>query len=342
MAKLNNKDYSKQDILRYCGSVDQIASITQSQLNGGKANGLQSYNVKTGGGLEYNVLPSKCLDISSLSYKGVNISFLTKNGLTGPSYNVPIGDEFVNYMIGGMLFTCGLRNVGGSCEDNKDFHPLHGRIGITPAQYAYANCYWEKDDYIMEMGGVVKETALFGVNMSLTRKIISKLGENEIEIRDVIENNSSEEQEFMFLYHINFGFPFLDNNLKILFPENILTPLNEVAKAALNDSVQITKPIDGFEEHVFFRDVKEEDGIVTIRLLNDNLGIGAYIKYEKENLPNLTQWKAMKSGDYALSIEPCNCFVKGVKEERENGTLKTIPAFSTLRFNLKIGFFDLN
>jgi hypothetical protein len=78
-----------------------------------------------------------------------------------------------------------------------------------------------------------------------------------------------------------------------------------------------------------------------VKLENEELGIGLYIEYDKENLPNLTQWKSMKSGDYALGIEPCNCFVKGRKEERENGTLKTIAAFSKLEFKLKIGFYGI-
>lgn len=187
----------------------------------------------------------------------------------------------------------------------------------------------------------MKETALFGHNLTLTRTIKSKLGKSEIEIFDTVENLADKEEELMLLYHFNYGFPFLDENLKLIFPENNITPRAEVAKQGLQESEKTTKPIDGFLEHVFFRDAKDKNGVVTVKLENETLGIGSYIEYEKENLPNLTQWKSMKSGDYALGIEPCNCFILGRAEERKNGTLKTIAAFSKLEFKLKIGFYEI-
>ncbi len=339
MATLNGKKYSKNDILSYCGSVDQIASIKSSVLNSGKANGLQCFSVNTGGGLSFDVLPNKCLDIASVSFNGINVAFISKNGYVGPDLNMPTGDDFVNYMSGGLLFTCGLRNVGKSCVDNTDFHPLHGRIGLTPAQNPFSKCYWEGDEYILEIGGVMRETALFGVNMSLTRRIITRLGSSEIEVLDTIENLNPTEQEFMFLYHVNFGFPFLDEKIEVDFPKCEITPRTDVAKQDIALADVYTKPVDNLVERVYFRDVKEtENGLVTIDLINRELGISAKVKYEKENLPNLTQWKSMRSGDYALGIEPSNSGVDGVSVERERGTLKKIPGFSKLEYRLKLEF----
>jgi hypothetical protein len=341
--KLLGKEYTKKDLLRYCGNIKQIAGITETRFSDGKADGMKNFYVKTGGGLEYTVLPGKCLDISSLNYKGINLSFLAKPGIISSQYGYPFENEFVNYMTGGMLFTAGLQNVGPSCrDDNGVFHPLHGRIGITPAENPYAKCYWDKDDYILESGGIMRESALFGHNLSLTRKITSKLGENEIEITDILENNAPESEEFMLLYHFNFGFPFLDENTTLHFPQNTAIPHTEIAKDGIQASETITKPQDGFFEHVFFRDIKEDAyGFVIINVENKALGIGAYIKYEKKNLPNLTQWKSMRSGDYALGIEPCNCYVNGRKGERENGTLKKIKPFSKLTYKLIIGTYTI-
>ena len=329
--------------MRYCGNLRQIAGITESCYADGKADGMKSYHVKTGSGLEYTLLPNKCLDIASLTYKGINLSFLAKPGITAPQYGYPFENEFTNYITGGMLFTAGLQNVGPSCrDDNGTFHPLHGRIGVTPAENPYTKCYWEKEEYLMEAGGTMRESALFGHNLSLTRKITSKLGESEIEITDVLENNSPETEEFMLLYHCNFGFPFLDEDTIIRFPQNTAIPRTEIAKDGIQESEIITKPQDGFFEHVFFRDMKADlEGFVTINVENKNLGIGAVIKYEKKNLPNITQWKSMRSGDYALGIEPCNCYVNGRKGERENGTLKKIRPFSKLTFKLIISAYTL-
>ncbi|MEI6603363.1 MAG: aldose 1-epimerase family protein [Clostridia bacterium] len=342
MAKLNGKEYGREALLRYCGSIDQIASIDASACTDGKAAGAACYRVKTGGGLEFDVLPNQCLDIASLRYKGVNLSFLAKNGIVGPLADKPAGYDFVRYVSGGMLFTCGLGNVGNGCMDGTVAQPLHGRIGLTPAQYPYAKCDWQGDDYLMEVGGTMHETALFGLNLILKRRIVTKLGSNEIEIFDTIENNNPTAQEFMFLYHVNYGFPFLDETLEVVFPENTITPRTEVAKADLDVVDVYTKPVDELFERVFFRDVvASPDGLVTVELLNRALGIGSYVTYKKDTLPKLTQWKSLRSGDYALGIEPSNCGVDGIAVEREKGTLLSIAPFSKVEYYMKLSFFDI-
>ena len=69
MAELLGKTYSKKDLFRYAGNINQIAGITESRLIDRKSDGVKIYRVKTGSGLEYTVLPSKCMDIAELSYK---------------------------------------------------------------------------------------------------------------------------------------------------------------------------------------------------------------------------------------------------------------------------------
>lgn len=344
MINLLGRNYTKNELLRYAGNINQIAGIIGSRFTDSKASSMQLYRVKTGSGLEYTILPDKCLDISDLSYKGINLSFQAKPGLVSASYGYQVENEFASFFCGGMLYTCGLDNVGGSCcDDDGKFYNNHGRIGLTPANNPYSNCYWADDEnYVLEIGGVMRQAALFNYNLSLRRRIVSKLGGCEIKITDTLENNAPEPEDFMLLYHFNFGFPFLDDNLKIIFPENSVEPVTDIAEKCIGESEIITKPQDGFFEHVYYRDIKEDiNGNVTVRLENERLSIGAYIKYEKRNLPLLAQWKSMRSGDYALGIEPANCHVSGRVKESENKTIKTIEPFSKLTYNLTLGVYDL-
>ncbi len=337
MARLNEKDYSKEEMLRYCGNINQIGSITKSSLLDGKADGTNIYTVKTGGGLEYTLVPSKCLDITSLSFKGTNISLLAKPGITSPKYAHPFGNDFLYYVTGGMLFTCGLKNVGSSCEENGEYHPIHGRIGITPAQNTSARGYWVGNEYVLEAYGEMNESALFGSNLCLKRTISSKLGQNEIIINDVLENNSPYEEDFMLLYHFNFGFPFLDEDTKIIFPQNNIEPRDKNAEIGLKESEKNSLPLDNYDEQVFYRDVvADKDGKVKIQIINNRLGIKAIIEYEQKNLPILTQWKSMKSTDYALGIEPCNCLVFSRVKAQESGKIKKIKPFEKIEFILKL------
>jgi len=344
MPEINDKKYTKKDILGLVGNMDQLAGITSSTINEGKATGTKIYSFKNGTGLEFTLNADRALDISSLCYKGTNISFVAKPGMVSPFLASPTQGEFVEYAGCGMMFTCGLLNAGNdSVDTDGKYYPIHGRIGITPAEKPYCRTFWsEQDEYILEAGGVIKDCALFGRNLSLTRKITSKLGSNEIIISDELENLSHLSEEFMLLYHCNFGFPFLSEKTEIIFPENTVKPRTKTAEEGLNDSEKIIKPQDNFSEHVFFRDIKaDKDGFVTVRLENKELGIGIYIKYDSTNLPILTQWKSMQKGDYVLGIEPSNSFIMGRKDERENGTINKIAAFQKLSFTIIIGAYDI-
>ena len=53
----------------------------------------------------------------------------------------------------------------------------------------------------------------------------------------------------------------------IIFPPITMIPRTKKVRKGLNESEIITKPQDGFEEHVFLRDAKADaDGFVTIKL----------------------------------------------------------------------------
>ena len=182
MAKINGVTYSKSDILRRVPNLGQLAGVSRGEYRGGKADGLRFFDVKTGSGLAYTVLPGRCLDIASLSYRGVNISFMAKNGIVAPEHGAPMPGNFGNYITGGMMFTCGLLNAGPECTDTDgSFHPAHGRIGITPAEQACGSAFWEGDDYVLECSGLMRESQLFGHHLT-PRTITSKLGENAVEL----------------------------------------------------------------------------------------------------------------------------------------------------------------
>ena len=104
----------------------------------------------------------------------------------------------------------------------------------------------------------------------------------------------------------------------------------------------MTDPEDDFFEHVFFREMTADaDGIVSLRAENPALGIAAEICYEQKNLPCFVQWKSMRSGDYALGLEPSNTILRGRAAEHAAGALPTLPGFGRVEFRLKFSFGDL-
>lgn len=77
-------DLSKREILKYIGDFSQLFGTKEYTLHGGKAEGVRAVDVKNGSGLEFTVLPDRCMDIAWLSYKGNNLSYISKTGIVSP------------------------------------------------------------------------------------------------------------------------------------------------------------------------------------------------------------------------------------------------------------------
>ncbi len=189
----------KEQFYRYAGDPDQICGIKKYELKSGKANGVMAFDVKNGSGLEFTVLPDRCLDISSLSFNGVNCSYLSKTGITAPAYNEN-GTNFFRSFYAGFLTTCGLRNVGNACEDNGESFGIHGRISNIPAEEISATTDWVNDALEMTISGKIKEASFFGENLLLERKITCRYGENSIKISNTVENHGFKPEVLMLLF----------------------------------------------------------------------------------------------------------------------------------------------
>ncbi|MBL6996366.1 aldose 1-epimerase family protein [Desulfobacula sp.] len=343
MAKIFGREIQKEEFLRYLGYYSHVVGISRKKMVEGKTKGAELLEFKTGSGLEFSIALDKCMDILTLSYKGMVLSQLTKNGPTSNKSGLPIKGYFPKAVNGGMMYTCGLLNVGTDyLDDDGVYHPFHGQIGFTPAENAGIKAFWDGDDYVMEATGLMRESAIFGDNLTLYRKIKTQLGSNELEIIDIIENNSPKEAGFNILYHINYGFPFLNEFTELKFPENKVTPLTPESEKCLAECDRVSKPVDGASDQVFLREIMEqEDGSCVIKTENQNLGIGSYLSYQKKSLPNFLHWKSMGSGDYAMGLLPTNSSCDGRPRDIENGTIRTLEPFEKTEFRLKIGVYDL-
>lgn len=341
MAELLGKNIKKSQLLKCVGNMSQLAYIRPYELIEGKAKGLKALDVCTGSGLDFTVLEDKCLDIFSMRYKGIPLQFVTKPGLVASQYWDAAASEFGRSFQGGMLYTCGLTNVGPACDDNGSWQTVHGRIGHTPAENVHTSTRWEEDEFILEIGGEMRQAALFSENLMLRRKLTTHLGSKSVLLQNEIENQGFEAQECMILFHFNAGYPLLDACSRFVAPLAQTIARDDEAQKGLHTFDTFTQPINGFQEQVFYHQVKQDaQGMTAAAIINDELKLGLYIKYNATQLPRLIQWKSMNSGDYALGIEPANCLVENRINERKRGTLQMVQPQQTLRFDLEIGILD--
>jgi len=332
---------NKREILKYVGCTSQLFGVKDYRMIGGKADGVRAVDVKNGTGLEFTVLPDRCLDIYCLSYKGVNLSYLSKTGVVAPQYYNDRGTEWLRSFYAGMLTTCGMTQVGAACVDNGQELGLHGRVSNIPAEEVYAGSEWEGDTPVMRVKGKMREAIVFGENLILSREIVCKYGENKIHINDTVENLGYREEPLMILYHINLGYPLLSENSFFAANSLEVVPSTDEAAKGLSEYNKCLPPTNGFLEHVFYHDLKaDSEGKTFAALVNPDLNLAVAIRFNKNQLSHLTQWKQMGAGEYVMGIEPCNCHTKGRAEARKDGTLQFIKPGEVKHFNVEIEVVD--
>ena len=322
-----------KNLLKHLGNIDQIAGIREYQLLGSRAEHIRVAEIYNAAGLRFTVVPDRCMDLFDFSYKGVNLSFQSKNGLTSPQAFSAMEGEFCEQWPGGMLVTCGLGNVGGHCEDGGIF-PAHGRISNIPAKTFGTETVWDGDRYLLRVTGETHQTQLFGRHLSLRRTVETELDSKEVKIHDVVTNFEPKDEPYMLLYHINFGYPLLQGETRVAVSVTKLSLLAEGSE----DPCHMTAPIDGKEEELFLHSGFGDQGVGVI--YNEALELGAYILFDTKNLPNMLQWKMMRSHDYVLGLEPCNTYGIRRKEAMEQGKIAMLPAYSSIENRLALGVLE--
>jgi hypothetical protein len=95
----------------------------------------------------------------------------------------------------------------------------------------------------------------------------------------------------------------------------------------VEECFDIPEPVEGYREKVFFHDLASgNDGSTFISLLNRHTGdgspLGMMLRFNKNEVPYLTEWKMMKRGFYVLGLEPGTALPLGRGVLRE---MKKLP-----------------
>lgn len=330
----------KKKLYSYMGNMQQLAYVRPFIYTEGRAAGLKAYEVKNEE-LLFHVLADKCLDVTDFSYKGMNINFLSKPGLQGRNHYDTNGEEALRSIMGGLFFTAGLENICAPCAVEGKEYPMHGRIRTTPGEHLCADALWQDDTYVLKIQGEMREAELFGENMVLRRTIETQVGEKSITVTDEITNEAFRKEPLMLLYHINMGYPFLDESVELFIPTRKVTPRDEAARGHEDRYDRMEAPKDNEPEYVFLHDLKTEENLDTfVCVINRNRNIGLKISFNMKNLPYFMEWKSIASGDYVLGLEPANSSVYGKTYHVEHDSVHYLEPFATETNVLKFTIVD--
>lgn len=345
MAKIFGQDFSRRELGRWTGSPSQVAGTKLYQLIEGKGNGMRFVDFWTGSGLEFTVSLDRAMDISCAFYKGKSLCWRSATGDVHPHFFEREGFGWYRSFPGGLLLTCGLTNVGEPCEDKGEKLGLHGRISHIPAEKIKVGEGWRDGEYVLSVEGRMRQCTVFGENLLLRRRVWTKMGGTRFWIEDRVENEVHKASPLMILYHLNIGFPVVSECSRLLFPTVKVTPLpNEGAAKEEEDYAKFGAPTPGFEERVYYHQMKaDKTGFVRCAVVNDELeggGLGVYVAYKLDQLPNFVQWKMLGEGEYVVGMEPANCGVEGRRRERGKGELPLIKPGEAKEFSLEVGVLE--
>jgi hypothetical protein len=342
MPKLYGTSYTKEELLKRIGNVSQVGGVTLVTLADGPEAGVRAAEIRTGAGLNFVVLLDRGMDVSRAEYHGASLAWRSAAGDVHPSFYEPHGLGWLRTFEGGLVTTCGLTYLGAPCIDDGRELGLHGRISHTPARNVSSGGEWKGDDYIMYVEGEMRESVVFAENILLRRRIEANLGESRFRIHDVVRNEGFQKTPLMILYHINIGFPVVDDGSELIYDASESVARDEVARPGFDERGNFSAPISGYKEQVFFHDMNADpEGNVHTAIVNRKFdggnGLGVYVKYRKPELNRFIEWKMMGEGTYVVGMEPANCLVQGRAKERERGTLQFIEPREVREFHLEIG-----
>ena len=323
--------------MNYVGDLSQIGGIRLGEWADGVERGLRVADVRTGSGLTFSVLLDRGMDIGPAAYKGLPMAWVSPAGWGHPAYFDPSGNGWLRTFGAGLLTGCGLTYLGAAGEDEGEPLGLHGRLSHLPASHVCVQDAWQGDECAFWVEGEMRQARVFGENLRLTRRITVALGGNCISIHDRVENLGATVSPLMILYHINLGFPFLDETSDLLAEEHPVEARDAAAEPGLPDWMRFHKPTEGYAEQVFYHDLPvDKNGWSSIQLVNRARKLGLRVGFQKASLPNLVEWKMMGQGQYVLGLEPANCRAGGRSQERARGTLQTLQPGEQREFNVEI------
>jgi hypothetical protein len=341
MPYLFGRSIGKSELSRRTGDLSQVAGIRMMTLADGSERGVRIADVRTGSGLRFQVTLDRGMDISLADYRGVPLAFRTPAGDVHPSRFEPEGRGWLRTFPGGLMTGCGMTSAGAACRDGEADLGLHGRLSHLQASGVSAAERWEGDECVFLISGSLRETTMFGENLLLRRSIESPLGSSSLTIRDMVLNEGFARSPLMMLYHINVGWPIVDEGTRLLLSGATTVPRDAAAQRGLAEARICSAPVPACAEQVFYHDcAADERGYSTAMLENDLLRLGLYVRFRRKELNRLAQWKMMGEAEYVMGIEPANCGVAGREAERRAGTLRFLDPGEECRFEVQIGVLD--
>lgn len=324
MAQLYGIELTRGEAARHVGSTDQLYGVTLSTRADGTERGVRVLHLRTGGGLEAEVMVDRAMDVAGLALWGVPIGFHSPTGFRAPWLHEHDAEDGLGWLrsFSGLLNTCGLDHIMGPTEESAEHfhypyrkrvrHGLHGRVAYIPARLRGYGVDWQGERGVLWAEGEVRQATMFGENLVLRRRIEAEVGGTTLTVADSVTSEGFHPTPHALLYHVNTGWPVLAATARVVAPIRA-TPFMTHDPAATTIGPLEQAPVQsGFVEQVYGHELAAEpDGTGFAALVNPAFawlggacGIGLLVEWDARAMPAFYEWQNLQEGNYVVGLEP--------------------------------------
>jgi hypothetical protein len=275
------------------------------------------------------------MDIGPAEHAGRAFGWRSATGFRHPSLHEYRDEDGLSWLrsFSGLVVTAGLDHTLFTAEaDASQYHypfrksvwnGLHGRVANIPARLiGYGEEWRSADTCTLWAEGEVRQAAVFGEHLRLRRRVEADLGGNSIRLTDTVTNAGFDPTPHMLLYHINLGWPLVDEGTRLVAPIARTSMFTDSVSTQRVSYQRMPPPQPGFVEQVYAHDlVSGEDGQVAVALINERLGFGFQLEWSSREFPYFFEWLHLREGAYAVGLEPSTHNVGGEAAARADGSM---------------------
>lgn len=328
------QDLTPREIRRRTGDLAAFAGIRETVLDNGSERGVRSLLMRNASGLELEILVDRGFDLGGARFGTVPFGWRSGNGFRHPGLHEPDGENGLSWLrsIDGLLVTGGLDHAlfGGTYDASHYAYPpkqtvhhgLHGRLTGIPARLLEVTEDWDSGKGILRVRGEVIQATSFGEHLKMTRTIEMDIEGTEIRLHDIVENLGFEKTPHMFLYHFNFGWPFLDEGSEFIAPITKHLWASDSGQDQDASYKKISAPVPHFVEQVWEHElVADASAAHRVALVRPDGDSGIELSWDSAAMPHFFEWQNLRDGQYALGLEPSSNHVEGEQAARDNGSI---------------------
>ncbi|MDT0164886.1 DUF4432 family protein [Actinotalea sp. AC32] len=287
-----------------------------------RADGRRTVAVRLAGGLAFEVLPDRGLDLGATWWGSTPVAWRSMHPVDpGP------GHGWESRFLGGLLATCGPDNIGPPRGSSGQ----HGTHHLTPATDVHWSRRTTDEGVEVTVRGVVAHTTFDGPRVLVEREVVASTGSAAVEVRDVVRNVGDHAVGVPLLYHVNLGAPLLRPGARL-----------EVAA----DDVVVREPLPPGRDPLVTPDpgrglepvVAEHVGVRGARatLVGDDDHPDVVVTWTGATLPRLCTWSWPARGAYVLGVEPTNAPLFGPERDLPHAGAPVLEPGETWRTGVRI------